>query len=104
MNYYKRLWKNRPAAIWLLLALGILGFFIIYAGVNEILFSLDGVKDIWGVFLSFIFIFYGIYVMYWALISGPQTSAYALDKDDFNVKTKGEYAYIKYKKYEIILN
>ena len=102
MNYYKRLWKNRPAAIWLLLALGILGFFIIYAGVNEILFSLDGVKDIWGVFLGFIFIFYGIYVMYWSLISGPQTSAYALDKDDFNVKTKGEYAYIKYKKYEII--
>lgn len=102
MNYYKRLLKNRPAAFFLLLALGIIGLFIIYAGVNEIMISLDEIRDVWGVVLGILFSFYGVYLTYWSFVSGPMTSAYALDKEDFKVTTKGDFVHIKYKKYEIV--
>ena len=101
MNYYKRLIINRPAAFFLLLVLGLMGILIVYVGIKEIIFSLDGVKDVWGVILGCIFSIYGTLLTYWSFVSGPLTSAYSLEKNDFVVKSKGEYVHIKYKKYEV---
>lgn len=115
MKYFMRLLKRKKyKAVLGCLAFAILGLLVICSQYND--YIQNGFKFIdtnmayndssWATILTSSnlgIILLGILLIWTGLFYFPSISAYAQNKEDFDIKSDDEYIYIKYKKYELKL-